>query len=222
MISTVDPVTASTVPHRLHALPTQLAIPPQYAHKPSTSRLAQQPPGTATTMSEHVTVPELPKVGEPALSHQSRFFFRGSPEQIDPSPDRATTALEHIGGDKSNSRGVLSTETAPRAASERSDSLDADVSVHPDKALTVMSSSVGSNGSRDSTSLTRNKRGSTTNATGATTTRRKAGHQVTARPARPLIVGSAETHEIYLERAYRCEPGGDEGDLLAGRGRGEE
>jgi len=196
MISNIDPnaVTALTVPHRLHALPTQLAIPPQYAHRPSTSRLAQHPGtvcstrSTATTTSEHVNVPEFPTMGGPALSHQSRFFFRESPEQIDSSPDRAGTALGHVGGDnKSNNRDVLSTESVPRAASERSDSLDADIAVNPDKALTVMSSSVGSKGSKDSTSLTRNKRGSTTNTTGAATTRRKAGHQVTARPARPLI-----------------------------------
>lgn len=197
MISNVDPnaVTASTVPPRLHVLPTQLAIPPQYAHRPSTSRFAQQPLGavcstrpTAATTSEHVTVPEFPKIGEPVLSYQSRFFFRESPEQIDSSPDRAGTARGHVGGDsKSSNRDVPSTETAPRATSERSDSLDADVSVNPDKALTVMSSSVGSKGSKDSTSLTRNKRGSTTNTTGATTMRRKASHQVTARPARPLI-----------------------------------
>jgi len=196
MISNIDPnaVTALTVPHRLHHLPTQLVIPPQYAHRPSTSRLAQQPPvtvcstrPTATTTSEHVTVHKFPTMGEPGLSHQSRFFFRESPEQIDSSPDRAGTALGHVGDNKSNSRDVLSAETGPRPASERSDSLDADVSVNPDKALTVMSSSVGSKGSRDSTSLTRHKRGSTTNTTGATTMRKKASHQVTARPARPLI-----------------------------------
>jgi len=192
MVSNLDPNAVTlNVPHRLHVLPTQLAIPPQYVHRPSTSRLAQQQPGMAnsTTTSKYVTVPEFPTMGEPALSHQSRFFLRESPEQIDSSPDRAGTALGRVGGDdKSNNGDDPSTATsAQRAVSETSGSLDADVSVNPGKALTAMSSSVGSKGSKDSASLPRTKRGSTNNPAGATTTRRKAGHQVSGRPARPLV-----------------------------------
>ena len=112
-----------------------------------------------------------------ALSHQSRFFFRESPEQIDLSPDRAGSALDRAGNDdRPNSRDVSSEvkaslpENVQRTTSERSDSLDEDVSVHPGKALTATSSSVGSKGSKHSTSLPRNRKGSTTMPTAAITT----------------------------------------------------
>ncbi|KAF9778880.1 hypothetical protein BJ322DRAFT_459110 [Thelephora terrestris] len=190
--------TALTLPHRLHAFPPQLAI-PQYNPRPPTSQLAQQYVSTTrptvTATLRHVTVPEFPTTDQPVLSHQSRFFFRESPEQIDSSPDRAGSALGRIGGDGRTNTGddgaearTSRTETAQRAVSERSDSLDADVVVHPFKALTGTPSSVGSKDSRRSTSLHRNKRNSATgvppNNAGATT-RRKAGHQVAGRPARP-------------------------------------
>ena len=199
----VDPnaVTSLTAPHRLQVLPPQLAIPPQYAPRPHASRLVQQPPGTVnstrltvTATSKHVTVPEFPTIGEPVLSHQSRFFLRESPEQIDSSPDRAGGALGRVGcGNKSNNRDggsevkISLTETVQRATSERSDSLDADDPVHLGKALTATSGSVGSKDSKDSASLPRNKKGPTTGMPAATTTRRKSGHQATARPPRPLM-----------------------------------
>jgi hypothetical protein len=203
----LNAVTTLPVPHRLQVLPPQLAIPPQYAPRPPTSQLTPRPPGTVgstrlttATTAKHVTVPEFPTAGS-ALSHQSRFFFRESPEQIDSSPDRAGSALGRAGNDdRPNSRDVSSEvkaslpENVQRTTSERSDSLDADVSVHPGKALTATSSSVGSKGSKDSTSLPRNRKGSTTmpaaaitTTAGATTTRRKPGHQVAGRPARPLV-----------------------------------
>ena len=192
MISNLDPnaVPVLPLPHRLQVLPQHLAIPPQYTPRPPTSWLAVDSGTrlTATASSKHVTVPEFATTGEPVLSHQSRFFLRESPEQIDSSPDRAGSALGHVGGDdKSNKRDASLPETAPRTLSERSDSLDADVSTLAGKALTAMSSSVGSKDSRDSVSLTRTKRGAATNTTGGTTTRRKASHQVTGRPARPLM-----------------------------------
>jgi len=197
MIINGDPnaATALAVPHRLQVLP------PQYAHRPPTLQLVQQPPGivnstrpTATTASKHATVPEFPTMGHPVLSHQSRFFLRESPEQIDSSPDRAGSALGCVGGDDKSSNGDDSseiraslTETAPKTTSERSDSLDVDVPVHPGKALTATSSSAGSKDSKDSTSFPRNKKVPTTTNTTAAITRRKAGHQVAARPARPLM-----------------------------------
>ena len=195
----VDPNagTALTIPHRLHPLPPHLAIPPQYAPRPPTSQLAQHVTSTTTAMPKHVTVPEFPTTDLPVLSHQSRFFFRESPEQIDSSPDRAGSALGRIGSDdRSNTGGdgskvkISRIEPAQRTVSERSDSLDVDVAVNPFKALTGTPSSVGSKDSRGSTSLTRNKRNSTTNPhpnnTGATT-RRKNSHPVAGRPARPLM-----------------------------------
>ena len=112
---------------------------------------------------------------------------------MDSSPDRTGSPLGRVGGsDRSNNRDGSSevnaslTETAPRAASERSDTLDADDSVHIGKALTATSGSVGSKDSKDSTSLPQNKKDSTTNMPAAAA-RRKSGHQVTARPARPLM-----------------------------------
>jgi len=139
-------------------------------------------------------------MGHPVLSHQSRFFLRESPEQIDSSPDRAGSDLGCVGGDDKSSNGDDSsdvkasfTETAPKTTSERSESLNVDVPVHPGKALTATSSSVGSKDSKDSASFPR-KKGSPTNMPTATTTnatggitRRKAGHQVAARLARPLM-----------------------------------
>ena len=202
MVPSVDPSAATTlgVPHRLQVLPQHLTIPPQYASRlPSGISSSIRP---ITAMSKHVTVPEFPTMGQPVFSHQSRFFLRESPEQIDSSPDRAGSTLGRVGGDdKSNNGGDSSefkaslTQTAQRTASERTDSLDVDGSVHPGKALTATSGSVGSKDSEDSASLHPKSKGSTTNmpvaaiasTTGATTTRRKAGHQVAARPARPLM-----------------------------------
>lgn len=139
-----------------------------------------------------MTVPEFPSAGQPVLSHQSRFFFRESPEQIDSSPDRAGSALGRVcsedksnNGDGDSEINVSLTETAPRAASEMSDSLDVNVGIHPCKALTATSSSIGSRDSRRSTSLPRNRKNSSNN-TGAAA-RRKASHQVAARPARPMM-----------------------------------
>jgi len=202
-------VTALTVPHRLQVLPPHLVIPPQYASRPPASQPARQSPGIigstrpmTTTASKHVTVPEFPTMAHPVLSHQSRFFLRESPEQIDSSPDRAGGGLGRVGGDDKSSTGNNSskvtaslTETAPRTTSERSDSPDADHSARPGKALTATSGSVGSRDSNDSASLSQNMKVSTinmpaaaiTNNTETTATRRKAGHQVAARPARPLM-----------------------------------
>jgi len=139
-------------------------------------------------------------MGQPILSHQSRFFLRESPEQIDSSPDRAGSTLSCGGSDDRSNNGDDSSEvkapltvTAPRTTSERSDGLGVvDAFADPGKALTVMSSSVGSRDSKDSAYSPRNKEDSTTctniaNATGATTAKRRSGHQVAARPARPLI-----------------------------------
>ena len=123
---------------------------------------------------------------QPVLSHQSRFFFRESPEQIDSSPDRTGIALGRVGDDDKSNNGDDSsetrtswTETAHRAPSENSDSLDVDVPAHPGKGAT-MSSSVGSKDSKRSTSLSRNKKSPTINT--GTAMRRKA-----SRPARPLM-----------------------------------
>ena len=154
------------------------------------------------TPSKNVTVPEFPTMGQPVLSHQSRFFLRESPEQIDSSPDRAGSALSQADGDDESNNGGDNSEvkasfsgTAQRSASGRSDSLDVDGLIHTRKALTATSGSVGSKDSNDSASLPPQKRASPTNVpavaiantTAATATRRKAGHQVAARPARPLI-----------------------------------
>jgi hypothetical protein len=183
------------VPHRSQVLPSQLVIPPQYAPRPPTqltqhrTAIASSPRPTATTIPKHVTVPEFPTTGQPILSHQSRFFFRESPEQIESSPDRAGSALDRVGRNDKSNKGDGISEVKPsligavqRATSERSDSLDVDVPAHPGKALTAMSSSVGSKDSRGSTSLTRNKRGTTTGVNGAATRRK-----VAARPARPSM-----------------------------------
>lgn len=139
-----------------------------------------------------MTAPEFPSAGQPVLSHQSRFFFRESPEQIDSSPDRAGSALGRVGSEDKSNNGddnsgikVSLTETVQSVASERSDSLDVDVGIHPCKALTATPSSVGSRDSKRSTSLPRNRKNSSNN-TGAAT-RRKASHQVAARPARPTM-----------------------------------
>jgi hypothetical protein len=206
----VDPsaVTALAVPHRLQVLPQHLTIPPQYAPRPPTSQLARRPPGITTstrpmtTPSKNVTVPEFPTMGQPVLSHQSRFFLRESPEQIDSSPDRAGSALSHADGDDESNKGGDNSElkasfsgTAQRTVSGRSDSLDADGPIHTGKALTATSGSVGSKDSNDSASLPPQKKASTTNTppaaitntTATAATRRKAGHQVAARPVRPLI-----------------------------------
>ena len=141
-------------------------------------------------------VPEFPAAGQPVLSYQSRFFFRESPEQIDSSPDRAGSVLSRTGSDDKSNNGDGSPEvkaspieTAREATSERSGNVNDDASTHPGRALTTMSSSVGSKDSRGSTSLTRKKKSPSTNMPGnaAGATRRKAGHQVTARPARPMM-----------------------------------
>lgn len=124
---------------------------------------------------------------QPVLSHQSRFFFRESPEQIDSSPDRLGSALGRAGGDDKSNNGDDSSEakaswseTVQRPPSVTSDSLDVDASVH-----TTISSSVGSKDSKRSTSLSRNKRGST--ADGPTNNTRTATRRKSTRPARPLI-----------------------------------
>jgi len=203
MVANLDSNTATglTVAHRLQVLPTHLAIPPQYALRPPASQLGQQLPGTissirstATTTSKHVTVPEFPTMGQHVLGHQSRFFLRESPEQIDSSPDRAGSALSRVGGDDKSNNGDESsevnaslTETVQRTTSERLDGLDVEAAVRSSKALTATSSSVGSKDSKDSTSLPRGKRSPTTNTTAATSSRRKAGHQTAGRPARPLM-----------------------------------
>lgn len=134
-------------------------------------------------MPKSIAVPEFPMTSQPILSHQSRFFFRESPEQIDSSPDRAGIALDRAGDDgKSNngddsSEAVASwTQTAQRVPSEKSDSVDVAVSPHP-----AMSSSIGSKDSKRSASLSRNKKSPTANTTGAAM-RRKASRQT-----RPLI-----------------------------------
>lgn len=183
--------TTLAVPNRLQVLPSQLAIPPQYGPRPPTSQLAQQHAGTcpvqptATTAPKHVAVPEFPAVGQPVLSYQSRFFFRESPEQIDSSPDGVE--LRRVGGDDKTNNGDATsenkaswTENAQIAPSERSDSLDVDLSAH-----TVMSSSVGSKDSRGSTSLPRNKKPSSPNV--PTNNTRATARRKAARPARPLM-----------------------------------
>lgn len=198
----VDPsaATALAVPHRLQVLPQHLAIPPQYAPRPPTSQLARRSPASTsstrpmTTTSKHVTVPEFPTMGQPVLSHQSRFFLRESPEQIDSSPDRGGSALSHADGDDDSNNGGENSEVK-RITLGRSENLDPDSPIHPGKALTATSGSVGSRDSNDSASLPPQKKVSTTNvpaaaitnAIGATAMRRKTSHQVAARPARPLI-----------------------------------
>ena len=202
-----DAVTMLAVPQRLQVLPT---IPLQYAPRPPTSQLTRQPPGISSSTrpmatSKHVTVPEFPAIVQPVLSHQSRFFLRESPEQIDSSPDRAGSAISRVGGDDKSNDGDDSsevkaslTETAPRTTSGGPDNLAVDVSVRPGKALTAMSSSVGSKDSGDSVSLPRNRKGSTTNTitnnTGATTMRRKA-----VRPTRPHM-GRMNSRTVQQKR----------------------
>ena len=95
-------------------------------------------------------------------------------------------ALGRVGDDKSNNGDDSSeakaswTETAQRPPSERSDSLDVDLSVH-----TAMSSSVGSKDSKGSTSLLQNKKSSTANV--PTNNIRASTRKKAARPTRPLV-----------------------------------